>query len=91
MAPEHPNARIARGLWEAASRGDVDELLRLYAPDVLLFMHADGPYPPVTKGAYAVLDETATVADSVDEMRLELGPGVARGPQACPAGHLPDS
>jgi ketosteroid isomerase-like protein len=72
MALEHPNARIARGIWDAASRADVDELLRLYAPDLRLYMHGDGQYPPVTKGVYAVLDETAAMAESVDDMRLEL-------------------
>jgi ketosteroid isomerase-like protein len=69
MATAHPNAIVARRLWEAFGDGDVARLRELLTPDVLWRSHGSNPYSGEVKGIEAVLDLMARSGESVDELR----------------------
>jgi ketosteroid isomerase-like protein len=60
MPPDHHNARIARRLWEAISRGDVEAFLALTSPDVVWRARGENPFALETKG------------DAVDDLRMQV-------------------
>ncbi len=72
MGPEHPNAIVARRMWNAVADGDADRLSELYAPDVVLRIKGRGAFAGEYKGVPAVLNCLAEPALHSDDMRSEL-------------------
>jgi ketosteroid isomerase-like protein len=72
MPPDHHNARIARRLWDAISRGDVDAFLAVTSPDVVWCARGENPFAVETKGPAATLDFLANAGDAVDDLRLQV-------------------
>ena len=72
MASEHPNAAIARRLWNAAARGDPDPLLELYAPDAVLRAYGDNPLSGEYKGGAGVVEYLIRAGEMVDDLRASL-------------------
>lgn len=72
MALEHPNAAIARRLWDAAARGDPDPVLELYAPHAVLRAHGDNPLAGEYKGGAGVLEYLIRAGEMVDDLRASL-------------------
>ena len=70
--PEHPNVQVAKRLWDAAARSDVDALYRLYARDVVARTHGRNPLAGEVKGVRPVLEHAARAAEGVDDLRSEL-------------------
>jgi uncharacterized protein len=71
MSAAHPNAGIARRMWDAASRGDAETLLRLYAADIVWHGYGSHPLSGEVKGAEAVLDLLARAGEDVDDLRSD--------------------
>jgi uncharacterized protein len=71
MSP-HPNALLARRLWEAFCDGDASALEALLTPDVVWRYAGRNPFSGETKGVDASLERIARGAESVEEMRSEL-------------------
>jgi ketosteroid isomerase-like protein len=69
---DHPNARLARRLWEATADGDVQRCQALYAPDVVWCTHGQGVLAGEFKGVCAVIEQMARAGELVDDMRSEL-------------------
>ena len=73
MASEHPNAALARRLWQAISEGDGSALVgELLAPDVVWRSYGDNPLAGEAKGVEASLERLARIGENVDELRTEL-------------------
>jgi ketosteroid isomerase-like protein len=72
MPPDHHNARIARRLWEAISRGDVEAFLALTSPDVVWHARGENPFALETKGQAATLEFLANAGDAVDDLRMQV-------------------
>jgi ketosteroid isomerase-like protein len=70
--PEHPNAIVARRMWDAVARGDIDDLTALYTSDVVLRIVGDGPFAGEYKGVPAVLRCLSEPAERADDMRSNL-------------------
>ena len=71
--PEQPLLALARRAWEAVSDSDVDELEKLWAPD--LVWHALGrgtPWAGDHAGREAVLDYLARIGESVETFDARL-------------------
>ena len=69
---EHPNTRLARKLWEALSRGDVEAFLEVTRPELLWHTLGDNPFAIETKGAHSMLALLASFGESVDDLRMEV-------------------
>jgi hypothetical protein len=64
---EHPNAALARQVWEAISRGDAESLRELLSPDLVWHITALGtPWSGDRRGHDAVLDFLARVGEMTD-------------------------
>jgi len=64
---EHPNAAIARRVWEALSRGDAESLRDLIAPDIAWHATARGtPWTGTRHGYDAVVDFLANIGERAD-------------------------
>ena len=72
MPPDHHNARIARRLWEAISRGDVEAFIALTSPDVVWRARGENPLALETKGQAATLEFLANAGDAVDDLRMQV-------------------
>lgn len=72
MHTEHPNAAVARSLWDAGATGDREPILRLYAPDAVLRSAGDNPVAGEFKGLPAILGLFARSGELVEELRAEL-------------------
>ena len=72
MPPDHHNARVARRLWEAISRGDVEAFLALTSPDVVWRARGENPFALETKGPAATLEFLANAGDAVDDLRMQV-------------------
>ena len=72
MPPDHHNARVARRLWEAISRGDVEAFLALTSPDVVWRARGENPLALETKGQAATLEFLANAGDAVDDLRMQV-------------------
>ena len=72
LEPEHPNARIARRLWEALSNADVEAFLEVTQPELVWRTLGDNPFAMETKGAKAMLALLASFGESVYDLRMEV-------------------
>ncbi len=72
MGPAHPNAIVARRLWESFGDADVVSLRELLTPDVIWRSHGSNPYSGEVKGIDETLDHLARRGESVDELRSEV-------------------
>lgn len=63
---------LAHRVWDATARGDVDTLLQIYAPDVVMWVRGRNPLCGEYKGTTAVLGQFARSAELVDELCLDL-------------------
>jgi ketosteroid isomerase-like protein len=68
----HPNAELARRLWEAGADGDREPFFRIYAPDAVLHARGHGPMAGDFRGVPAILDYLALYGELVDDSRSEL-------------------
>ena len=67
-----PHRQLAHRVWDATARGDVDSLLQIYAPDVVMWVRGRNPLCGEYKGTTAVLEQFARFAERVDELRSDL-------------------
>jgi ketosteroid isomerase-like protein len=65
------NARIARRMWDALSRGDADAFFEIASPELRWVVHGDNPFGGEVKGPQAVIDHFASYTDVVEDLRLE--------------------
>jgi ketosteroid isomerase-like protein len=65
---EHPNARIARRLWEATSEGDANAIREILAPDVRWCSYDSGSLSGELEGSDAVVDLLARSGEIVDDL-----------------------
>jgi ketosteroid isomerase-like protein len=70
--PDHPNAAIARILWDAGATGDPEPFRRLYAPDAVLRSAGHNPVAGEFKGLSQILGLFARTGELVEELRAEL-------------------
>jgi ketosteroid isomerase-like protein len=64
---EHPNAELARRVWEALSRGDAESFRELLAPDVVWHAASLGtPWSGTHRGYEAVVDFLADIGERTD-------------------------
>lgn len=63
---------LAHRVWDATARGDVDTLLQIYAPDVVMWVRGRNPLCGEYKGTTALLGQFARSAELVDELCLDL-------------------
>lgn len=64
---EHPNAQLARRLWDAIARGDAAGVRASLAPDLVWRATARGtPWSGVHQGADAAIDMLARVGEATD-------------------------
>lgn len=69
---EHPHAQIARAAWQAVSRGDVEALEEIFAPDVVWHATARTTWKGDHRGRRAVLDFLARIGESMDVFDARL-------------------
>jgi ketosteroid isomerase-like protein len=72
MPTSDPHVELARLVWDATARGDVDTLLQAYAPDVVLRVRGRNPRSGEFKGSTALLEQFAHSAELVDDLRSDL-------------------
>jgi ketosteroid isomerase-like protein len=70
---EHPNARIARRLWEATSEGDANAIREILAPDVRWCSYDSGSLSGELEGSDAVVDLLARSGEIVDDLAQRGG------------------
>jgi ketosteroid isomerase-like protein len=63
---------LAHRVWDATARGDVDTLLQIYAPDVVMWVRGRNPLCGEYKGTTALLGQFARSAELLDELCLDL-------------------
>jgi len=64
---EHPNAELARRVWEALSRGDAESFRELLAPDIVWHAASLGtPWSGTHRGYEAVVDFLADIGEASD-------------------------
>jgi ketosteroid isomerase-like protein len=70
---DHPNAQLARRMWDAIARGDAVALRQFLAPDLVWRATARGtPWSGVHRGADAAIDMLARVGEATDVFDAEL-------------------
>ena len=70
---DHPNAELARLVWDAIARGDADGLRAFLAPDLVWRATARGtPWAGVHRGADAAVDLLARVGEATDVLAAQL-------------------
>jgi ketosteroid isomerase-like protein len=69
-----PNSHVelAHHVWDATARGDVDGLLQIYTPDVVLRVRGGNPLCGEFKGDAALLGQFARWAELVDDLCSDL-------------------
>jgi ketosteroid isomerase-like protein len=72
VAQAHPNAVVARRLWDALCDGDVSQLEALLTPDVVWRSAGRNPLSGEVKGVDASLEWIARSAESVEDLRSAL-------------------
>lgn len=72
MAPEHPNAELARRLWLSIAEGDADGIRELFAPHVVLHSYGHNPLSGDYHGPDGVLDYLARAGEESDDLRSSL-------------------
>ena len=72
MHHSDPHSWLAHRVWDATARGDVDSLLQIYAPDVVMWVRGRNPLCGEYKGSTALLEQFARSAELVDELCLDL-------------------
>ena len=72
MRTPHPNAVVARRMWESFGAGDVEGLEQVLAPDVLWRAYGSNPYTGEVKGLRQMLNHLARSGETVDELRSEV-------------------
>jgi ketosteroid isomerase-like protein len=68
----HPNAVLARRLWDGIALGDAPTLRSLLADRCVWRLHGRSPLAGTYVGADSVLDFMARVGELTDELRSEL-------------------
>ncbi len=69
----HPNAGLAREIWDAIARGDADALRACLAPDLVWRATARGtPWAGEHRGAEAAVDMLARVGEATDVFDADL-------------------
>lgn len=63
---DHPHAKLARGAWEAAARGDRETLARLCSPELVWHASGRGPRSGAYRGIDAVLDYLAAIGEAAE-------------------------
>jgi len=70
---DHPNAQLARRLWDAIARGDAAGLRTCLAPDLVWRATARGtPWSGVHQGADSAIDMLARVGEATDVFDADL-------------------
>ena len=69
---DHPNAIIARRLWEAASKGDGESLVSLLSPEVTWRSYGSGDLAGLFEGPEGVIDFLARAGERVERMVLRV-------------------
>lgn len=70
---DHPNAQLARRMWDAIARGDAVALRVFLAPDLVWRATARGtPWSGVHQGADSAIDTLARVGEATDVFDAEL-------------------
>jgi ketosteroid isomerase-like protein len=69
MPPEHPNAVVARRLWEGFCEGDGDLLRELLTANLVWRNHGEHPFAGEVKGVEEIFDSIARSGEDVDELR----------------------
>ena len=69
---DHPNAKLARTAWEAASAGDGETLAGLCTPDLVWHASGRGPRSGDYRGSEAILEYLAAIGDAADRFDSEL-------------------
>ncbi len=69
---DHPNAIVARHLWEAVSKGDAESIVRLLSPEVIWRSYGTGELSGVFEGPEGVLNFLALAGERVETMVLRV-------------------
>lgn len=69
---EHPHERIARELWRAVSRGDVEDIEQLFREDLLWHASGRGPRAGTFEGRDEVLDYLAGLGEDTERFDSTL-------------------
>ncbi|UCE85797.1 MAG: nuclear transport factor 2 family protein [Deltaproteobacteria bacterium] len=69
---EHPNAKLAKRIWLAASTGDVEALSDLVADDVVWHSVGRTPWSGMHRGRDAVLAFLASIGSSAEIFNSDL-------------------
>lgn len=72
MVREHPNARIAMRMWQAAADGDGPELRKIFSDAIVWRSPGRNPLSGEFHGPDAVLDYLARVGEDATELKLTL-------------------
>ena len=72
MAREHPNARIAMRMWQAAAEGNAPELRRIFSDEIVWRSPGRNRLSGEFHGQDAVLDFLARVGEDATELKLTL-------------------
>lgn len=70
--PESPNARFARNLWDAVSKGDVERVEHLCSPDLVWHTSGRGPRAGTQRGRDNVLDHLARIGENAERFASKL-------------------
>jgi len=68
----HPNAEIARRLWQATAKGEAEIIRSLLAPDVAWHTRSSGDLSGSIQGPDAVIDLLARSGELVESLRSDL-------------------
>jgi ketosteroid isomerase-like protein len=68
----HPNAIVARRLWEAVSKGDAETIIGLLSPEVTWRSYGTGELAGLFHGPEGVLDFLARAGERVEAMVLRV-------------------
>lgn len=69
---DHPNAQLARRLWDATAQADVETLFELFDPEVEWIAYGDNPTACHLRGIEAVLEYMGLTAERVDILSSDL-------------------
>jgi ketosteroid isomerase-like protein len=64
--------RIARDLWDAVSKGDVERVERLCSPDLVWHTSGRGPRAGTVRGREQVLDHLGRIGEDADQFESTL-------------------
>lgn len=69
---DHPNAVLARELWEATSKSDASTIMQLLAPGIIWRTYGGGALGGLSEGPEAVLNLLARAGELVDQMTMRV-------------------